>query len=124
MAAEDPDIAANRAHQTTFTCIKPPGNLCIHGDKPLNKFSESFVLNRISPIQTNKGNAVKVQEDEVPQIVVAIASPTGLEVNNIIPIAETPIMLKATQIPDPKKNNKTLIKKVVKNISVIQFLYN
>jgi hypothetical protein len=55
----------------------------------------------------------------VPQIVVAIASPTGLEVNNIIPIADTPIMLIATHIPDPKKNNKTLIKNTVKNISVI-----
>jgi hypothetical protein len=44
----------------------------------LNKFSESLVLKRISPIQTNKGNAVKVHEDAVPHIVVAIASPTGL----------------------------------------------
>ena len=86
---------------------------------PLNKFSESLVLNKISPIQTNNGSAVSVQEDEVPHIVVAIASPTGLEVNNIIPIADTPIILKATQIPDPKKNNKTLIKKIVKSISAI-----
>jgi hypothetical protein len=79
-----------------------------------------LVLNNISPIQTNKGNAVKVQEEEVPQIVVAIASPTGLEVNNIMPIADTPIILKATQTPDPKKNNKTMIKKIVKNISAIK----
>ena len=91
-------------------------------DRNLNKlykFSESFVLNKISPIQTNNGNAVSVQEDDVPHIVVAIASPTGLEVNNIIPIADTPIILNATQIPDPKKNSKTLIKKIVKSISVI-----
>ena len=87
----------------------------------MNKFSDSFVLNKISPIHTNKGKAVSVQEDEVPQIVVAIASPTGLEVNNIIPIAETPIILRATQIPEPKKNNKTLIKNIVKSISVILF---
>ena len=113
-------MAANKAQPTTFTCIKPPGNFCIQGDKPLNKFSESLVLNRISPIQTNNGNAVRVHEEDVPQIVVAIASPTGLEVNNIIPIAETPIMLNATQIPDPRKNNKTLMKKIVKNISVIK----
>ena len=86
---------------------------------PLNKFSDSFVLNKISPIQTNNGKAVKVHEDDVPHIVVAIASPTGLDVNNIIPIAETPIILKATQIPEPKKNNKTLIKNIVKNISGI-----
>jgi hypothetical protein len=56
----------------------------------------------------------------VPQIVVAIASPTGLVVNNIMPIADTPIILKATQTPDPKKNNKTMIKKIVKNISAIK----
>ena len=54
----------------------------------------------------------------MPHIVVAIASPTGLEVNNIIPIADTPIMLKATQIPEPKKISKTLIKKIVRSISV------
>ena len=48
-----------------------------------------------------------------------IALTTGLEVKNIIPIADTPIMLNATQIPEPKKNNKTLIKKIVKNISAI-----
>ena len=69
MAAEEPEIAANKAQPTTFTCIKPPGNFCIHGDKPLNKFSDSLVLNRISPIQTNKGNAVSVHDDEVPHIV-------------------------------------------------------
>ena len=119
VAAEEPEIAANNAHPTTLTWIKPPGNFCIQGDNPLNKFSESFVLNKISPIQTNSGNAVSVQEEDVPHIVVAIASPTGLEVNNIMPIADTPIILNATQIPDPKKNSKTLIKKIVKSISVI-----
>ena len=119
VAAEEPEIAANNAHPTTLTWINPPGYFCIQGDNPLNKFSESFVLNKISPIQTNNGNAVSVQEEDVPHIVVAIASPTGLEVNNIKPIADTPIILKATQIPDPKKNNKTLIKKIVKSISVI-----
>ena len=85
----------------------------------MNKFSESRVLNKISPIQTNKGNAVSVHEDDVPHIVVAIASPTGLDVNNIIPIADTPIMLKATQIPEPRKNNKTLMKNIVNKISAI-----
>ncbi|MDC3155438.1 CDP-alcohol phosphatidyltransferase family protein [Candidatus Pelagibacter sp.] len=54
---------------------------------------------------------------------VAIASPTGLEVNSIIPIADTPIILNATQIPEPKKNNKTLIKKIVKNISAIYLFF-
>jgi hypothetical protein len=48
-----------------------------------------------------------------------MASPTGLEVNNIIPIVETPIMLIATQMPDPRKNKSTLMKKIMRNISVI-----
>tara|TARA_B100001173_G_scaffold290518_1_gene281193 strand:+ start:411 stop:578 length:168 start_codon:yes stop_codon:yes gene_type:complete len=54
---------------------------------------------------------------------VAIASPTGLEVNKIIPIEDTPTMLIATQIPDPKKNKRTLIKKNANNISVILTSY-
>ena len=66
--------------------------------------------------------AVKVQEDAVPHIVVAIASPTGLDVKSIIPIVDTPIMLIATQIPLPKKNNKTVIKKIVNKISGIRFI--
>jgi len=78
-----------------------------------------LVLNNISPIHTNKGNAVNVHEELVPQIVVAIASPTGLEVKINIPIDETPIMLIATQTPDPKKNNRIDIKKIVKNNSGI-----
>ena len=123
VAAEDPEIAANNAHPTTFTCIKPPGSFDNQGDNPLNRFSDNLVLNNISPIHTNNGNAVKVQEEDVPHIVVAIASPTGLEVNSIIPTADTPIILNATQIPEPKKNNKTLIKKIVRNISVIYIFF-
>ena len=121
VAAEEPDIAAKSAHPTTFTWINPPGNFCIQGDSPANKFSDNLVLNNISPIQTNKGKAVSVHDDEVPHIVVAIASPTGLEVNNNIPIVETPIMLIATQMPDPRKNKSTLIKNIMRNISVILF---
>ena len=99
--------------------LTPPGNFCIQGDSPLNRFSESLVLNNISPIQTNNGRAVRVQEDDIPQIVVAIASPTGLEVNNSIAMAETPIMLKATHTPLLRNNNKTVIKKIANIISVI-----
>ena len=114
VAADDPDIAANIAQPKMLTCIKPPGNLDNQGDNPLNKFSESLVLNKISPIQTKRGRAVKDQEDAILHIVVAIASPTGLDVNMIIPIVETPIILIPTQIPDPRKNKRTLIKKIVK----------
>ena len=65
------------------------------------------------------GKAVKVHDDEVPQIVVAIASPTGLEVNKVIAIVETPIILNATQTPVLKNNKSTEIKKILRNISVI-----
>tara|TARA_Y100001970_G_C14227229_1_gene856435 strand:+ start:2216 stop:2344 length:129 start_codon:yes stop_codon:yes gene_type:complete len=41
-----------------------------------------------------------------------------------MPIDETPIILIATQIPDPKKNKRTLIKKIVNNISAILFIKN
>ena len=122
VAADEPEIAANKAHPTTFTCINPPGKRDIQGAKPLNKFSDNLVLYSISPIQTNNGNAVKVQEELVPQIVVAIASPTGLVVKINIPIAETPIMLKATQTPLPKNISKIDIKNIIKNKSVILFI--
>ena len=114
VAAEDPDIAANIAQPNIFTCNKLPGSLLSHGAKPLNKFSDKLVLNKISPIQTNNGNAAKVHDEVVPQIIVAIASPTGLVVKSIIPIVETPIMLNATQIPLPKKNRRIVIKNIVK----------
>ena len=117
VAADEPDIAANNAHPTILTWIKPPGSFCIHGDRPSNKFSDNFVLNSISPIHTNNGKAVSVHEELVPHIVVAIASPTGLEVKISIPIDETPIMLIATQTPDPRKNNRIDMKKNVKNNS-------
>ena len=124
VAAEDPDIAANNAQPTTFTWTNPPGSFDSHGDRPLNKFSDNFVLNRISPIQTKSGSAVNVQDELVPHIVVAIASPTGLVVNNSIPIAETAIMLKATQIPEPSKNSSKEMKNIVKYISVIINLFS
>tara|TARA_B100001167_G_scaffold55729_1_gene32530 strand:- start:679 stop:864 length:186 start_codon:yes stop_codon:yes gene_type:complete len=54
---------------------------------------------------------------------VAIASPTGLDVKIIIPIADTPIILIATQTPVPRKNNKIDIKKIVKNSSGIFNFY-
>ena len=119
VAADDPEIAANKAQPTTLTWTKPPGSLDIHGARPLNKFSDNLVLNNISPIQTNNGKAVKVQDELVPQIVVAIASPTGRDVKSNIPIADTPTILRATQIPVPKKISKIEMKKIVKNNSGI-----
>ena len=78
-----------------------------------------MVLNNISPIQTNNGKAVNVHDELVPQIVVAIASPTGRDVKSSIPIADTPTILRATHIPVPKKISKIEMKKIVKNNSGI-----
>jgi hypothetical protein len=50
-------------------------------------------------------------------MVVAIASPTGLVVNRSIPMADTAIILRATQTPEPNRNNNKDIKKIVRNIS-------
>ena len=55
----------------------------------------------------------------MPQIVVAIASPTGLEVNKSIAIAETPIILNATHIPVLRNNKSTEMKNILRNNSVI-----
>ena len=123
VAADDPDIAANNAQPTTLTCTNPPGKFDNHGDNPLNKFSDNFVLNKISPIQTNNGRAVRDQEELVPHIVVAIASPAGLVVNKIIPTVDTATILKATQTPEPSKKSKKEIKNIIKYISVIAIIF-
>ena len=39
--------------------------------------SDRRVRNRISPIQTNNGNAVSVHDEDERQMIVIIASPTG-----------------------------------------------
>jgi hypothetical protein len=92
---------------------------CLSGSAPLpadvmERFEELFVLNKISPIQTKRGRAVNDQDEPMLHIVVAIASPTGLDVNINIPIVETPIMLIPTQTPVPRNISKTLIKNIVK----------
>ena len=65
VAAEDPDIAANNAHPTTFTCTKPPGNFDNQGDKPLNKFSDKHTI--IMGINTEKieNNSLKIYNSMV-----------------------------------------------------------
>ena len=78
-----------------------------------------MVLNNISPIPTNNGKAVKVHDEDVPQIVVAIASPTGLDVNIVIAIVETPIILNATQTPVLRNSRRIEIKNTLRSISVI-----
>ena len=75
--------------------------------------SDSLVRNRISPIQIKSGNAVKVQEDADPQMVITMLSPTGRLVNSSIPIQATPASDRPIQTPLPKMANRARIKKAV-----------
>ena len=61
--------------------------------------SDRRVRNRISPIQMNSGSAVSVQLDDEPQIVTAIASPAGRELNSCMPIQATPESVRPIQTP-------------------------
>src|SRR4029078_13441756 len=95
VAALDPETAAKIAQPTTFVWSSRPGRRCIHGARPLNMSSLRRVRNRISPIQMKRGRAVTVQLDDEPQIVTAIASPAGRELNSCMPIQGTPARVRA-----------------------------
>ena len=71
---------------------------------------------------TVPGGHIELGETAHDAIIREVKEETGLEVKINIPIVETPIMLIATQIPLPKKNNKTVIKKIVNKISGIRFI--
>src|SRR6476619_3540610 len=99
VAALDPETAAKMAQPTTLVCRRRPGRRCIHGARPLNMSWLRRVRNRISPIQMNSGSAVSVQRDAEPQIVTAIASPAGRELNSCMPIQATPDSVRPIQTP-------------------------
>ena len=107
VAAEDPDTAAKIVQPTMLVWSKPPGNQLIHGASPLNISWDKRVRNNISPIQINKGRAVKVQLEAPVQIVVIIASPAGRTVNNSMPTQATPMSASPIQTEPPSKVNKT-----------------
>ncbi len=86
VAADEPETAAKIVQPMTLVCSSRPGTRSSHGASPRNMSSESRVRNRISPIQTNSGSAVSVHDDELPQIVTAIASPAGRELKSSMPI--------------------------------------
>ena len=58
-----------------LTCSSPPGMRRTQGARPLNSSSDSFVRNRISPIQTNIGSAARVQDPVDSQKAEARKSP-------------------------------------------------
>ena len=74
---------------------------------------DSRVRNRISPIQMNSGRAVSVQLDDEPQIVTAIASPAGRELNSCMPIQATPESVRPIQTPLARIRNSETISSAV-----------
>jgi hypothetical protein len=71
---------------------------------------ERRVRNRISPIQRNIGRAVRVQDDEAPQMVTAIASPAARAVNNSMPSQPTPSRASPIQMPLPSSTKRARIR--------------
>ncbi len=55
----------------------------------------------------NSGSAVSVHDELADQIVVAIASPAGREVNSSMPASATPISDRPTHTPLPSSANRT-----------------
>src|SRR5204862_432123 len=96
-----------------LVCSNRPGMRSSQGARPLNMSSDSRVRNRISPIHTNSGNAVKVHDDAVPQIVTAIASPAEREEKSAIAVHATPASASPIQTPLPSNANSATINSVV-----------
>src|SRR5205809_2691048 len=119
VAALEPDTAAKIAQPTTLVCSKRPGRRCIHGARPRNMSCDRRVRNRISPIQMKRGRAVKVQLDAEPQIVTAIASPAGRELNSCMPIHATPDSVRPIHTPLPRITNSATISRAVTASSFI-----
>ena len=124
VAALEPDTAAKIAQPTTLTCSRRPGSACIHGARPLNMSRESRVRNRISPIQMKRGRAVKVQLEDEPQIVTAIASPAGRELNSCMPIQATPESVRPIHTPLPRiRNSEAISSAVIAKSLIVRSLF-
>ena len=99
VAADEPETAAKIPQLRIFTCNSLPGSLDRKGERPWNKSSERLVRNSISPIQINKGKAVKdhpvvALQDDVPN-----SKPILLFSINIKPITDRPVSVSETQTP-------------------------
>jgi hypothetical protein len=103
VAALDPLTAAKMVQPMMLVCSRRPGRRVSHGASPLNMSSESRVRKRISPIHTKSGSAVSVHDDSDPQIVTAIASPTGRLVKSSMPIHATPSSERPIHRPLPSR---------------------
>ena len=112
VAALDPDRAAKVAHPRIFTCNKPPGRRRNQGERPENRFSDSFERNKISPIHMKRGNEVRLQVAEWDQMVVAIASPKFMSVNSSMATMPVASSDRPTQTPIPSKASSAKIRKL------------
>ena len=115
VAADEPDTAAKTVQPTILVCTSPPGSRASQGDSPRNMSSESRVRNRISPIQTNIGNAVSVQLEDDAQISETMFAPVCrfFVVRNSDAIQALPTSDSPTQRPDPSSRNSARINKSV-----------
>ena len=120
VAADEPDTAAKIAQPMMFVWSSRPGRRSIQGASPRNMSSESRVRNRISPIQMKSGSAVRVQLDDEPQIVTAIASPTGRVVKSSMPTNATPTSARPIQTPVPSRRKSAAMSSPVIAKSLIR----
>jgi hypothetical protein len=121
VAADEPDTAANIAQPTTFTCRSRPGSRCIHGARPANKSSASFVRNKISPIQINIGSAIRSQPFSDCHSEVESEAPVGAA--DRIFIATKPIAPSASaiQTPEPSTMKSRRTRKIVHSTKPIPY---
>src|SRR5947207_4994335 len=113
VAADEPDTAAKIVQPMMLVCSNRPGTRSSQGASPLNMSSDSRVRKRTSPIQTKSGSAVSVQDDAVPQIVTAIASPAEREEKSAIAVQATPVSASPIQTPLPSNAKSATINSVV-----------
>src|SRR5687768_10995166 len=118
VAALEPETAAKMVQPMMLVCSRRPGRRESQGASPLNMSSESRVRKRISPIHTKSGSAVSVHDETEPQIVTAIASPTGRVVKSSMPIQATPRSESPIQRPLPSSAKSSAISSAVMSMSI------
>ena len=110
VAADEPLTEPKIPQPNTVVCISRPGTRFSHGRRPSNISSLNLVLNRISPIQINKGKAASSQEAFVSQKAENKFLPGCVFTKKACPTQPQIAKVMAIQIP-PDKNNNMMISK-------------